>query len=49
LMKFTSTPDRYVLVASRKGGTLTSTTSPVPVTLTIGNVSGTKQMNATFD
>ena len=30
------------------GGTLSTTTSPVPVTLAIGNDIGTTQMNATF-
>jgi hypothetical protein len=45
-IKFTSLPDRYVLLAYRKGGTLTGTTSPVPATLTIGNNSGSTLMNA---
>jgi hypothetical protein len=48
-IKFTSTPGRYVLLANRIGGTLTDTISPVPVTLTIGDNSGTTQMNAKFD
>jgi hypothetical protein len=48
-IKFTSAPGIYQLVALRKGGTLTTTTSPVPVTLTIGNDSGSTQMNATFN
>jgi hypothetical protein len=48
-IKFTSTPNTYELLAERKGGTLTDTTSPVPVTLTIDNNGGTTQMNATFD
>jgi hypothetical protein len=47
-IKFTSTPGIYQLVALRKGGTLTTTTSPVPVTLTIGDDSGSTQMNTTF-
>jgi hypothetical protein len=47
-IKFTSMPGRYALLANRIGGTLTSTTSPVPVTLSIGNDSGTAQMNAKF-
>ena len=38
----------YALLVNRIGGTLT-TTSPVPVTLAIGNESGTAQMNARFD
>jgi hypothetical protein len=48
-IKFTSTPGSYALLANRKGGTLSTTTSPVPVTLAIGNDSGTAQMNAKFD
>jgi hypothetical protein len=48
-IKFTSTPGSYVLLANRIGGTLTSTTSPVPVTLTIGANRGSTQMNAKFD
>jgi hypothetical protein len=48
-IKFTTTPGSYVLLANRIGGTQTSTTSPVPVTLAIGNDSGTAQMNARFD
>ena len=47
-IKFTSTPGIYQLVALRKGGTLTSTTSPVPVTLIIGDDSGSTQMKTTF-
>jgi CSLREA domain-containing protein len=47
-IKFTSTPGLYQLVALRKGGTLTTTTSPVPVTLTIGDNGGGTQMNTTF-
>jgi hypothetical protein len=48
-IKFTSTPGSYALLANRIGGTLTSTTSLVPVTLAIGNDSGTAQMNARFN
>jgi hypothetical protein len=48
-IKFTSTPGSYALLANRIGGTLTSTTSPVPVALAIGNDSGTAQMKAKFD
>ena len=48
-IKFTSTPGQYQLLANRKGGTLSSTTSPAPVTLSIGNDSGTAQMKAKFD
>jgi hypothetical protein len=48
-IKFTSTPGQYQLLANRIGGTLTSTTSPVPVTLAIGNDSGTARMNAKLD
>ena len=50
-IKFTGTPGTYVLVllANRLGGTLTTTTSLVPATLTIGNDSGTTQMNARFN
>jgi hypothetical protein len=48
-IKFTGTPGSYALLANRIGGTLTSTTSPVPVTLTIGDDSGTTQMNSKFD
>jgi hypothetical protein len=48
-IKFTSAPGIYQLVALRKGGTLTTTASPVPVTLSIGNNTGTTAMNATFN
>ena len=48
-IKFTSTPGRYALLANRFGGTLTSTTSPVPVMLAIGNDSGAAQMKAKFN
>jgi hypothetical protein len=48
-IKFTSTPGSYALLANRFGGTLTSTTSPVPVTLAIGNDSGAAQMKAKFN
>jgi len=48
-IKFTTTPGSYVLLANRIGGTLTNTTSPVPVTLTIGANRGSTQMNAKFD
>jgi hypothetical protein len=44
LIKFTDSPGSYVLLANRKGGTLTTTTSPVPVTLAIGSASGTAQV-----
>jgi YVTN family beta-propeller protein len=47
-IKFTSAPGSYQLLANRKGGTLTGTTSPVPVTLTIGDDSGSTLMNASF-
>ena len=47
-IKFTGTPGIYQLVALRKGGTLTTTTSPVPVTLTIGDDSGTTEARADF-
>ena len=48
-IKFTNTPGSYVLLANRIGGTVTGATSPVPVTLTVGNDSGTTQMNARFN
>jgi hypothetical protein len=48
-IKFTSTSGTYQLLANRIGGTLNSTGSPVPVTLTIGDDSGTTKMNAKFD
>ena len=48
-IKFTSTPGRYILLANRIGGTLKTTTSPVPVSLSIGDNGGTTQMNAKFD
>jgi hypothetical protein len=48
-IKFISTPGSYALLANRIGGTLTSTTSPVPVALAIRNDSGTAQMKAKFD
>ncbi|MBV8357741.1 MAG: hypothetical protein JO189_07365, partial [Deltaproteobacteria bacterium] len=48
-IKFTPYPGLYQLLANRIGGTLTDTTSPVLVTLTVGNNSGSTQMNATFD
>jgi hypothetical protein len=47
-IKFTNTPAAYQLLVYRKGGTL-PTTSPVPVTLSIGDNSGTTQMKAKFD
>jgi hypothetical protein len=48
-IKFISTLGSYVLLAYRKGGTLISATSLVPVTLTVGNKSGSTQMKAKFD
>jgi hypothetical protein len=48
-IKFTTTPSRYVLLANRTGGTLTGTTNPMPVTLTVGDNSGSTLMNATVD
>ena len=48
-IKFTSTPGSYILLANRIGGTLSTTTSPVPVSLAIGDDSGTAQMKAKFD
>jgi hypothetical protein len=48
-IKFTSTPGSFVLLANRRGGTLSTTTSPVPVILAIGDDSGTTQMNSKFD
>jgi hypothetical protein len=48
-IKFTSMPGSYKLLANRIGGTLSTTTSPVPVTLAIGNDSGTAQLNARFN
>jgi hypothetical protein len=48
-IKFTNTPGTYELLANRIGGTLTTTASPVQVTLTIGNDSGSTPMNATFN
>ena len=48
-IKFTSTPGSYILLANRIGGTLNTTTSPVPVSLSIGDNSGTTQMSAKFD
>src|SRR5262249_59936908 len=44
----TSTPGKYLLYVSRQGGTLNTTSNPVPVTLTIGGVSGSANFNATF-
>jgi hypothetical protein len=40
---------RQLRPANRIGGTLSTTISPVPVTLTIGHDSGTAQMNARFN
>jgi hypothetical protein len=48
-IKFTNTPSRFVLLANRRGGTLSTTTSPVPVTLAIGNDSGRTPMNSRFN
>jgi hypothetical protein len=48
-IKFTDTPGRYVLLANRNGGSLTSTTKLVPVTLTIGDNSGSTLMHARFN
>jgi hypothetical protein len=47
--KYKHTPGSYVLLANRIGGTLSTTISPVPVTLAIGDDSGTAQMRAKFD
>lgn len=47
-INFTRTPGNYALRANRRGGTLNITSTPVPVTLIIGNNSGSTQMNATF-
>ena len=47
-IKFTSRPGTYQLLANRIGGTLSTTTSPVPVTLTIGDNSSSTRMNAKF-
>ena len=47
-IKFTDVPGTYQLLANRFGGTLNSTTGPVPVTLTIGDNSGTTQMSAKY-
>jgi hypothetical protein len=48
-IKFTSTPGTYQLLANRIGGTLSTTTSPVPVTLAIGDNYGAAQMNTKFN
>jgi hypothetical protein len=42
-------PGSFQLLANRHGGSLTGTTSPVPVTLTIGQNGGSTPMNAKFD
>jgi hypothetical protein len=47
-IKFTNTPGTYQLLANRIGGTLDSTTSPLLVTLTVGDNSGNTGMNAKF-
>ena len=48
LIKFTSTPRQYLLLATARG-VIPATASPVPVSLYSGNSSGSTQMNATFD
>ena len=48
-IKFTSASSTYQLLANRIGGTLSTASSPVPVTLTIGDNSGSTQMNARFN
>jgi beta-propeller repeat-containing protein len=49
-IKNTSTPGSYVLLVKSGHDALTGTTiSPVPVTLTIGDNSGSTQMNAKFN
>jgi hypothetical protein len=48
-IKFTNAPGTYQLLANRRGGTLSTTTSPVPVTLAIGDDSRMTQMKAQFD
>jgi len=47
-IQFTRVPIAYTFQAYRSGGTIDSSTSPLPATLTIGNNVGTKQMNATY-
>ena len=49
IVKVGRTTASFSLLVEGKSGTLTSNTSPVPVTLDIGNDSGTAQMNAKFD
>ena len=44
----TSTPGKFLLYVSRQGGTLNTTSNPVPVTLVIGATSGSANFNATF-
>ena len=46
-IRFISTLDRYILLGYRKGSALPST--PVLVTLIIGDNSGSTLMNAKFD
>src|SRR5262249_49951441 len=46
-IQFTNTPGSYRLLVFQQGGP--QFTSLVPVTLTIGNNSGSTQMNITFD
>ncbi|MBV8359034.1 MAG: right-handed parallel beta-helix repeat-containing protein [Deltaproteobacteria bacterium] len=48
-LKFTPYPWVYQLLVERNGSTITDSLSPVPVTLTVGDDSGSIQMNATFD
>jgi hypothetical protein len=49
-IKNTSTSGSYSLMANSGRGALTgTTTSPVPVTLTVGDNSGSTEMNAKFD
>ncbi len=47
-IKFTSTPGRYDLLVTGRGVT-PAITSPVLVTLIIGNNGDSTHMNATFD
>ena len=47
-LKFTKTPGTYQLLVYRKGGTIDTNASPVPVSLSIDDVNGSADMIATF-
>ena len=47
-LKSIAPPNKYQLLVYRKGGTIDINTSPVPVSLSIDDISGSADMTATF-